>query len=29
MIGILQPLFGAFVILAIAVAFSNNRRAIS
>ena len=29
MIGILQPLFGAFVILAIAVAFSNNRRAIN
>ena len=29
MIGILQPLFGAFVILAIAVACSNNRRAIS
>jgi Nucleoside permease len=29
MLGILQPLFGAFVILAIAVAFSNNRRAIN
>ena len=29
MIGILQPLFGAAVILAIAVAFSNNRRAIN
>ena len=29
MIGILQPLFGAFVILAIAAACSNNRRAIS
>ena len=29
MVGILQPLFGAFVILAIAVAFSNNRRAIN
>src|SRR5206468_3831702 len=29
MIGILQPLFGAVVILAIAVAFSNNRRAIN
>ena len=29
MIGILQPLFGAIVILAIAVAFSNNRRAIN
>jgi CNT family concentrative nucleoside transporter len=29
MIGILQPLFGAVVILAIAVALSNNRRAIN
>jgi len=29
MLGILQPLFGAVVILAIAVAFSNNRRAIN
>ena len=29
MIGILQPLFGAVVILSIAVAFSNNRRAIN
>ncbi len=29
MIGILQPLFGAVVILAIAVACSNNRRAIN
>jgi concentrative nucleoside transporter, CNT family len=29
MLGVLQPLFGASVILAIAVAFSNNRRAIS
>ena len=29
MFGILQPLFGALVILAIAVAFSNNRRAIN
>ena len=29
MLGVLQPLFGAFVILAIAVAFSNNRRAIN
>ena len=29
MFGILQPLFGAVVILAIAVAFSNNRRAIN
>jgi len=29
MIGVLQPLFGAIVILAIAVAFSNNRRAIN
>jgi CNT family concentrative nucleoside transporter len=28
MLGILQPLFGAVVILAIAVAFSTNRRAI-
>jgi CNT family concentrative nucleoside transporter len=28
MLGVLQPMFGAFVILAIAVAFSNNRRAI-
>jgi len=27
--GIIQPLFGAVVILAIAVAFSNNRRAIN
>ena len=27
--GVIQPLFGAIVILAIAVAFSNNRRAIS
>ena len=25
MLGIFQPLFGALVILAIAVAFSNNR----
>ena len=29
MVGILQPLFGAVVILSIAVAFSNNRRAIN
>src|SRR5690242_7064433 len=29
MLGILQPLFGAVVILTIAVAFSNNRRAIN
>jgi CNT family concentrative nucleoside transporter len=29
MLGILQPLFGAIVILGIAVAFSNNRRAIN
>jgi concentrative nucleoside transporter, CNT family len=29
MLGVLQPVFGAFVILAIAVAFSNNRRAIN
>jgi concentrative nucleoside transporter, CNT family len=29
MVGILQPLFGAFVILAIAIACSNNRRAIN
>jgi concentrative nucleoside transporter, CNT family len=29
MLGVLQPLFGASVILAIAVAFSNDRRAIS
>jgi CNT family concentrative nucleoside transporter len=29
MLGILQPIFGAIVILAIAVAFSNNRRAIN
>jgi concentrative nucleoside transporter, CNT family len=29
MTGVLQPLFGAVVILAIAVAFSNNRRAIN
>ena len=29
MFGILQPLFGACVILAIAVALSNNRRAIN
>jgi len=29
MLGVLQPLFGAFVILMIAVAFSNNRRAIN
>jgi CNT family concentrative nucleoside transporter len=29
MIGIVQPLFGAVVILAIAVAFSKNRRAIN
>jgi concentrative nucleoside transporter, CNT family len=29
MLGILQPLFGAAVILAIAVAFSTNRRAIN
>jgi CNT family concentrative nucleoside transporter len=29
MFGILQPLFGSIVILAIAVAFSNNRRAIN
>jgi len=29
MLGILQPLFGAFVILAIAIACSNNRRAIN
>ncbi len=29
MLGVLQPLFGAFVILTIAVAFSNNRRAIN
>ena len=28
MLGLLQPLFGAAVILAIAVAFSTNRRAI-
>jgi concentrative nucleoside transporter, CNT family len=27
--GVIQPLFGAIVILAIAVAFSNNRRAIN
>ena len=29
MVGILQPLFGAVVILAIAIACSNNRRAIN
>src|SRR5205809_5850846 len=29
MIGVVQPLFGALVILAIAVAFSTNRRAIN
>src|SRR4051795_6897057 len=29
MLGLIQPLFGAAVILAIAVAFSNNRRAIN
>ena len=29
MLGVLQPLFGAFVILTIAVAFSTNRRAIN
>ena len=29
MLGVLQPLFGACVILTIAVAFSNNRRAIN
>jgi len=29
MVGVLQPLFGAVVILGIAVAFSNNRRAIN
>jgi concentrative nucleoside transporter, CNT family len=29
MLGILQPIFGAIVILAIAVAFSTNRRAIN
>ncbi len=29
MLGVLQPIFGAAVILAIAVAFSTNRRAIS
>mgnify|MGYP003297078694 CR=1 FL=1 len=29
MLGLLQPLFGAVVILAIAVAFSTNRRAIN
>jgi CNT family concentrative nucleoside transporter len=29
MLGILQPLFGSVVILAIAVGFSNNRRAIN
>ena len=29
MLGILQPLFGAFIILTIAVALSNNRRAIN
>src|SRR5947208_11075958 len=29
MFGILQPLFGGVVILAIAVAFSTNRRAIN
>ena len=29
MLGIFQPLFGAIVILSIAVAFSNNRRAIN
>ena len=29
MLGILQPIFGAIVILAIAVSFSNNRRAIN
>jgi len=29
MVGILQPIFGAVVILAIAVAFSTNRRAIN
>src|SRR5947209_5870350 len=28
MLGVLQPIFGAFVILGIAFAFSNNRRAI-
>ena len=28
MLGVLQPLFGAIVILGIAIAFSNNRRAI-
>ena len=29
MLGILQPIFGAIVILAIAIAFSTNRRAIN
>src|SRR2546430_7981570 len=29
MLGIFQPLFGAIVILAIAIACSNNRRAIN
>ena len=29
MLGVLQPIFGAIVILAIAVAFSTNRRAIN
>ena len=29
MLGVLQPIFGAIVILAIAVACSNNRRAIN
>ena len=29
MLGVLQPLFGALVILTIAVAFSTNRRAIN
>ena len=29
MLGVIQPLFGAAVILSIAVAFSNNRRAIN
>jgi concentrative nucleoside transporter, CNT family len=29
MLGVVQPIFGAIVILAIAVAFSNNRRAIN
>src|SRR5215470_17678410 len=29
MIGLLQPVFGAIVILSIAIAFSTNRRAIN